>query len=958
MKTLHFPGFNNVNDSIDLAKQEDPLLYGSLFDYLINYFELTMITFCCLTIRCYEKIIHDEPDDYKKKINPIKKILRERFKAPTLGTLVELTRNCFHLINNNDGIAPKGLLNAKECLDQNIQLGLISYLLNDFAKIVNILRPEENNKKKTIYREPNRLHIIGKLIPQIVEVRNTVKHSRDLSVIINDNFQDLELNIDNWRSAVKQIIDYLLPVNSHRYVRKTLGKMRKNNSKSKITGKTSSSFLIETTIYSNGNKDEVQEEQEFIDLQEIQDFQKINYTEILLETVDGAKPIDLFPFLMIDDDKLYFYKATRARGYEYFSMVDNSSYLIETKKKFSHSAFKIGGVGDQQAIFWTEVLPSKNPKNNIVANIPIEGSDDFVGRRKQIRKICEEVIEIPNQDGILFGPGGVGKTALMLQLSKELYDEVDKDKIIFNNIIWVSAKRDYYNPFLNFVEKKERQIETLDNIFSAVLAFFEFENSDEYGFDDKQSLILELLYEKEILLVVDNFETISKVEQDKIVKFFVITVKKHLRKKPDNFKVLLTSREQIPSGFHQIKLEGLDLRETKLLIKKLHEKYKGSTKPLSQEQCEFLHKSSSGIPIIIKHCIGQVFEYNKPFDSVCQGLCNASSEVIKFSYDEIFKLLRKNEDQLKIIILLELVNCPLSTRQISDILEIDEVVIKSSLPALISFQCIERINIGVDEKYFISDNVQLLSKGLLSKEDIIQKEIRGKIIKNFTLDKKMDYTTEEMNIIEIFNKYISENNFIEAEDFLNAQLKKHKKSILLKYHFAKYLKEHRREIESAIELLKSIDKDGFKHPNILRLMVSCYTSMEIPKYDRANKYVNELYTYTDGNDNLKIEISEFYIGWSTFIKESPRLLDPIKEFERKSRYKEVAEFAVDILLKVNEENKDIRYYYLISHGYYNMWKNDKALEYIDFAIKKSTLDTRYLHSCYRLRRKILKHKES
>ena len=93
-------------------------------------------------------------------------------------------------------------------------------------------------------------------------------------------------------------------------------------------------------------------------------------------------------------------------------------------------------------------------------------------------------------------------------------------------------------------------------------------------------------------------------------------------------------------------------------------KYKGSSRQLTDDQSEFIHRASPGIPIIIKHCIGQIFEYNKPFESVCQGLCNASSEVIKFSFDKIFKLLRKDMNQLKIIILLELTNCSLSARQI------------------------------------------------------------------------------------------------------------------------------------------------------------------------------------------------------------------------------------------------------------------------------------------------------
>ena len=956
MQDYNFPGYKAFLESIEVVKEEDPLQYGALFDKLINFCEMVMITFSCLTLRCYEDIFANEPDEYKKKINPIKKIIRERFKAPSFGTILELTRNCFHLIREDDGICPVGLIKAKDCLDQNIKIGPVSFLLNDFNKVSDVVKSGDRIKRKTIYREQSRLHILGKLLPQIVEVRNTVKHSRDLSVIISDEFDNLKLNIDYWTESLKLIIKVLSPIISHEYTLKTLGKASKKNKKRTDDEKSQFSFLIDTVIYSKDQKNELQDEQSFSDIQDLQDFQKVNYSEIILKEDDGNKAIDLFPFLMIEDDKLFFYKATKAKGYEYFTIADNSTYLIETKKKFSYSAFKIGEGGDEQAFFWTEVFPSTNTINNITANIPIESLVDFVGRKKLIKKIKEEILEIANLDGILFAPGGVGKTALMLKLSKELFDEKDNEKVLFSNIIWVTAKKDYYNPFLDFVEKKDRQIETLDNIFSAILAFFEYKNSEEYGFEDKQSLALEILMENKTLLIIDNFETISKIEQEKIIRFFGITVKKYLRKKPDQFKIIMTSREQIPSGFHQIKLEGLDLSESKQLINKLYIRYKGSSAELTNDQKKLIHKASSGIPIIIKHCIGQIFEYNKPIESVCLGLCDASSEVVKFSYDEIFKLLRKNESQLEVVILLELANCPLSSRQISDILEIDEMEIKSLLPSLLNFQCLDRINVGTEEKYSINDNVGLLSKGLLHKEDKVQKKVKSKIIKNFTLDKKMDYTSEEMNIIEIFNKYLAENNYIEAEDFLSGQLKRHKNSILLKYHFAKYLKEQKREIDSAVELLKSIDKDGFKHPSILRLMISCYISMDIPKYDRAKKYVNELKSYLDENDQIKIEIAEFYIGWSTFIKLSPRCIDPIKEMERKNKYKEIALLAIDTLKQVSEDKKDQRYYYLLSHGYFNMWKNHEAHRVINVAIKKSSpSDFRYMHSCQKLKNIIEKY---
>jgi Cdc6-like AAA superfamily ATPase len=88
-----------------------------------------------------------------------------------------------------------------------------------------------------------------------------------------------------------------------------------------------------------------------------------------------------------------------------------------------------------------------------------------------------EVIQIPNQNGIIQGPGGVGKTALLIELSKQLSDEPSSDAELFKNIIWVSAKADYYDPTLDTVEAGEPQFRTLDNVLGAALEFFEWEDA-------------------------------------------------------------------------------------------------------------------------------------------------------------------------------------------------------------------------------------------------------------------------------------------------------------------------------------------------------------------------------------------------------------------------------------------------------------------------------------------------
>jgi len=927
--------FSDVDEFFKKLKDEKlpSQQLSEILDNILNLLKITLYLFIVTTIRYYEDAIIEEPRKYKKKVRPIKKIITENFREPSLLKIRSLAEKCYYLVDQQ---APKQLLNMKECLVKSDALGTIAQILNDVQKIF-----PDNRRGKVIRASQS----VGSLIKQILPEFSEYETKLPLLAEEIDNNKTLNISIEVWQQALKAIITLVSPILSlsNTFTLRTLEQV----------DTTGGYYIVNVTKYSNGKKEILKQTIDFENFEEWQD----RTSELIIE-IDKHNhnqiSINLFPFLKLKDDHLYFYRRTRAVGYEYHSVFGNQVSILPTKKKFNHSVFRTAFKGDQQALFWTDVIPSVNPVNNIKANIPIEELEGFVGRKKQIEKIMEEIIEIPNQNGIIYGPGGVGKTVLMIEISRQLLEEKNIDKILFDNIIWVSAKSDYYTYTFDTVEKREQQFESLDNIFSVILKFFEYEDIEEYEFEDKRELALDLLKENKILLVLDNFETISKTEAEKIIKFFGIEVKKHLRKKPDFFKVIVTSRKQIPSGFHQIELKGLDIDESKQLMRALFQKYKNSSLELTDEQQGEIHNAACGIPIIIKHCFGRIFEFNQPLDVVINGLYEASNEVIKFSFAEIFKLLKEDECQLEITILLETINSPLLIRQIADILERSEFEVKTKIPMLIDFQCIKRASQRREEKYLISDEVRFFTRGLTQENTKLTQSIRQRMIRNFTIEKQMDYTTEELGVLSIFDNYLLEQQYLEAEDFIKEHLKKKPESVLLNFHYAKYLKERKRKINAAIEILENIRKSANNHPTILRLLVSCYTSFEIPNYSGASAYVSELEKVIQDNEDLKIEIAEFYVKWSTHIKMN-RELDPLKEVTRQQRYKDFADNAISILSTV--KNKTHKICYLLAQSYFNKWDYKNAFTMINKAITPINQDPRYYSSYAHLRKLILRKQE-
>ena len=195
-----------------------------------------------------------------------------------------------------------------------------------------------------------------------------------------------------------------------------------------------------------------------------------------------------------------------------------------------------------------------------------------------------------------------------------------------------------------------------------------------------------------VLLVVDNFESIPKPEQLKIIEFFGTHVKKRLRRKPQNFKIILTARDAIAPDFRQIRLTGLDVGESKRLLKSIFKRYRTTRTELAESQLGELIKATMGIPILIKHCVARVYEYHEPLEAVLRGLPTLYSKIVQFSYKEILQQIERSADRLalQILLLLEIVEMPLMIRQMSEHSGSGRTPDGRTIPLLAGFECIRR----------------------------------------------------------------------------------------------------------------------------------------------------------------------------------------------------------------------------------------------------------------------------
>ncbi len=155
------------------------------------------------------------------------------------------------------------------------------------------------------------------------------------------------------------------------------------------------------------------------------------------------------------------------------------------------------------------LLLEKQPPVNFYKYIPASIST-FTGRENDLTEL-HKLLEEKGAVLLLNGLGGTGKTSVALEYVKRNRDN-------YNSIIW-----------LNYLD-------SFESSFLICNEFFGFKGTGKEVYD---SIIKELsVYDGNNLLIIDNFHDIKE-----------ITPLRNLLSRLPNFKILITSREEIPYDF-------------------------------------------------------------------------------------------------------------------------------------------------------------------------------------------------------------------------------------------------------------------------------------------------------------------------------------------------------------------------------------------------------------------------
>lgn len=239
----------------------------------------------------------------------------------------------------------------------------------------------------------------------------------------------------------------------------------------------------------------------------------------------------------------------------------------------------------------------------------------------------------------LFGPGGVGKSALASRITRCYYDHK-----AFDCILQLSAKD---NKLTNRgISALSPSLYSLENLLKNILVLFGFGDYIKSSVEDQKDIVKLLLTDYRTLLVLDNMET---VKDGRIMNF--------VRNLPasSQSKVLLTSRTRTSGWEMPVRVAELSLEEVGRFTEIKANELRLSPLKCMDEILPRIHKASGGLPLAIQWILGE-YAVTGNWDLATEHVGSTDSPLLEFSFRNSWNVL--SEDAKKALAVLSIFDEP------------------------------------------------------------------------------------------------------------------------------------------------------------------------------------------------------------------------------------------------------------------------------------------------------------
>lgn len=507
---------------------------------------------------------------------------------------------------------------------------------------------------------------------------------------------------------------------------------------------------------------------------------EFNVGDIYLHTKDHEY-LRLSPFIRLDSES------------EFYSFCSIEEKLTGRTKfnRLLKTAFSIVEVPEFERLSISTDNTKRKSANGTVINQYENNFKKYidVGIAKRVKDFLEK-----NRSSVfatIWGHGGVGKTASIQRVCEILSNQ---EKKIFDYIIFLSAKDRYYNYYQGKINSISDGISSLEEIISRI-------NFIIYNYTSLEVDPI-IKYSGKLLIIIDDFETFTKVEKDRIIHFIKeLDINHH--------KVVLTTRSATLITGEEIQTKELNEEES---IAFLQEAIKNEIPDFNLDQ---LHKElknkelrkktfeiTSGRPLFILQ-LGILAAQKGKLSEAINTEIKSTKEALNFLYDRIYDYLSVDAKNmfLGISLLIDEDDLTGLTSNLKFILskEDKEEEFQNSLNELIKLKLI----IIEDKDFFkvYSPEIYKLMKLYYQSKG---PEFDGNITNRFNLINGDKGSSTEKALLENADSSRLLSTESEVENKYRYILNRDKAPVNIKrtalFNFANYLVSHKNKIEKALKL--------------------------------------------------------------------------------------------------------------------------------------------------------------
>lgn len=370
-----------------------------------------------------------------------------------------------------------------------------------------------------------------------------------------------------------------------------------------------------------------------IELRESTDFS----SEYLRRTVSPKLRKKLLPALkavgVVDAKANTIVKKDLLRKLRQAWLEDRSTKSLETRSPHPSTATEAIET-PLSAIATTKTTTTNPPKSpRIYQNLPTRDHTTFIGHEKQLQHLLKLLSWESRVHRIgIEGIGGAGKTTLIVEAAYRCLES--KNLPNFEAIIFTSAKphRLTGTGILPRLKKEN----TLSDICRTIARTLQCHDLLMATRDRQIEEILDCLTQQRTLLIVDNLETASDLDQ----------VRSFLYELPPTVKVAIASRQQALLDV-PIHLESFSKKESLRLI---YHHAEEKNLEIVQQQAEKIYATTGGIPAAIVYTIGQL-SAGYPFSKAIAHLNYSHSEIARYCFQDSIIPLRQQTPHLLLMAL-------------------------------------------------------------------------------------------------------------------------------------------------------------------------------------------------------------------------------------------------------------------------------------------------------------------